>query len=124
MGTCIGKRNVIYFLSFLWMTAFHAAGTFGLTLAFFLIKTNGDLLSIEDNMERKLVTIDAGIMGYCLLIGSTLFFFAIYSTCLHLGNVTSNENLRTRWNAQHEVKVERERSRIRAVSPGNMNAQE
>ena len=68
--------------------------------------------------------VNAGIMGYTLLIGSTLFFFATYSTCLHLSNVTSNENLRTRWNAMHEVKLERERSRLRAISPGSMNAQE
>ena len=68
--------------------------------------------------------VNAGIMGYCLLIGSTLFFFASYTTCLHLGNVTSNENLRTRWNAKHQMILERERSRLRDISPGNMNAQE
>ena len=103
------------------MTAVHATITCALTCAFFVFKSKGDLLTVDDSWERRLHMANAGIMGYCLLIGSTLFFFAMYTTCLYLGNVTSNENLRTRWNAQHEVKKERERARLRDIPPANMN---
>ena len=89
----------MYFISFLWLTALHAIITCALCCSFFMHKTKGDLLTVDDSTQRRLHMGNAGIMGYCLLIGSTLFFFAIYTTCLHLGNVTSNENLRTRWNA-------------------------
>ena len=81
-------------------------------------------MTVDDEWERRLHMANAGIMGYTLLIGSTLFFFAMYSTCLHLSNTTSNENLRTRWNAMHEVKLERERTRIRNLGAGSLSAQE
>jgi hypothetical protein len=38
-------------------------------------------------------------MIYCGMFCLTLFTFGMYTACLMTDNITSNENIRTRWNA-------------------------
>ena len=38
---------------------------------------------------------------YAAIIGLTLLCFFLYSLCLVKDNITSNENLRTRWHAKY-----------------------
>ena len=101
MGTCIGKRNLVYFISFLFLTSFHAGIVFATTLALFL-KEGKDFESLPDGVVRTLSVGNTAIMIYCATIGFTLLFFGLYTTCLMLNNTTSNENLRTRWNAARD----------------------
>ena len=108
MGTCIGKRNLKYFLSFLVLTAVHAFITCGICAIYFMKLTyNIDTWDIDRYIERTFGTISAAVGLYAGVIGLTLACFSIYSICLMKDNVTSNENLRTRWNAKHSRYLER-----------------
>ena len=60
----------------------------------------------------KLVS-NAGIAMYAGAIGLVLFFFAAYALCLALANTTSNESIRTRWNAKHDSQ---KKSRLKKFS--------
>ena len=110
MGTCIGKRNLVYFISFLFMTALHAALTF--VMCFLLFLKEGDVDSLPEGVIRTLSVGNTGIMIYCALIGSTLAAFGLYTSCLMTDNITSNENLRTRWNASRAEYVSRQRIKL------------
>ncbi len=101
MGTCVGKRNLKYFLSFLFWTAIHAFATAAICSIYFLNVTYEiDQFDFDRAMERNLGMMSAGVGLYAGIIGLTLFCFWIYSMCLWSDNITSNENLRTRWHAK------------------------
>jgi len=105
MGTCIGKRNLKYFLSFLFLTSLHASVTASISATyFFRVTYNIDEHDTDRSLERVLGLLSAGVGLYAAMIGLTLFCFSLYSVGLAMSNITSNENLRTRWNAKH-IKV-------------------
>ena len=115
MGTCVGKRNLKYFLSFLLLTSLHAIITAIICAVYFFQVTNKiEYMDDGRGMERVLGLLSAGVGIYAALIGFTLFVFALYSINLAFRNITSNENLRTRWNAKHE-KVKNQRRKLLAA---------
>ena len=125
MGTCIGKRNLKYFLSFLLLTAVHAFITCGICSVYFMKVTyNIDTWDIDRYMERTFGTISIAVGLYAGVIGLTLACFSIYSICLMKDNVTSNENLRTRWNAKHTRYLERSKKRLAGKANEQMTAEE
>ena len=75
-------------------------------------------------MERVLGLLSAGVGIYAALIGFTLFVFALYSINLAFRNITSNENLRTRWNAKHEKVKNQRRKRLAAKANEQMTPDE
>ena len=110
MGTCVGKRNLKYFLGFLFMTSLHAFLTAAICTSYFTSVTYQiDEFDFDRNNERMLGLLSIGVGLYAGVIGLTLLCFFIYSVCLMSANVTSNENLRTRWHAKHAKAVDRRR---------------
>ena len=121
MGTCVGKRNLVYFLSFLLLTSLHAGITFCTTFALFL--REGDVDTLPEGVIRTLSVGNTGIMIYCAMIGTTLLAFGMYTLCLTTDNITSNENLRTRWNAAKYQFHEKQRRKLK-YEYENLNARE
>ena len=102
MGTCVGKRNLKYFLSFLCLTGVHALVTALICGSYFAAETvNIDAFDMDRNFERNLGLLSVGVGLYAAIIGVTLICFFLYSARLMFENVTSNENLRTRWHSKH-----------------------
>lgn len=63
-------------------------------------------------MEKAFGLLSAGVGIYASMIGLTLICFALYSLSLMQDNITSNENLRTRWNAKHKNVQKSRRARL------------
>lgn len=102
MGTCIGKRNLKYFLAFLFWTAVHAFATAIICTAYFLTVTHKiDAFEQERSLERNVGLMSIGVGLYAGIIGMSLVCFFLYSLSLMNDNITSNENLRNRWNSKH-----------------------
>jgi len=100
MGTCVGKRNIRYFILFLLLTSFHAIFGFVLTI------TNFGKLSdwkIENLSNHPNQIINFGVAAFTCCIGLMLLLFGSYTLHLQLSDVTSNENLRSKWNANREI---------------------
>jgi len=113
MGTCVGKRNLKYFLSFLILTALHAFVTAAICSAYYLqVTIDIDVWDYDRAIERNMGMMSAGVGLYAGIIGMTLFFFWLYSMCLWSDNITSNENLRTRWNAKRNKYFNRNAKRL------------
>lgn len=125
MGTCIGKRNLKYFMAFLLMTALHAFATAGICTAYFT-KVTIEISEFDfyRSNERMLGLLSIGVGLYAGVIGLTLFCFAIYSLCLVCENVTSNENLRTRWHAKYIKAQQRKRDRLNRMSNESMSPEQ
>ena len=101
MGTCVGKRNLKYFLAFLVMTSLHAFITAAICITYFTKVTNLiDEFDFDRSNERMLGLLSIGVGMYAGIIGLTLLCFSVYSIYLMMQNITSNENLRTRWHAK------------------------
>jgi len=108
VGTCVGKRNIRYFIGFLFWTAIHGLVTAILGVIFFAVK--GKSIEFDLNKLQKMDT-SFGVTFACMLYGAifalTLFCFSGYSNTLVLQNITSNENLRKKWNAKQKIKGEK-----------------
>ena len=90
MGTCVGKRNLKYFLSFLLMTGVHAVVTAIICGAYFAAVTvNIDTFDWERSLERNIGLLSVGVGLYAAVIGATLICFFLYSLRLMLNNITS-----------------------------------
>lgn len=125
MGTCVGKRNLKYFLGFLIMTALHAFLTAAICTSYFTRVTYLiDEFDFNRSNERLLGLLSIGVGLYAGIIGLTLLSFSIYSLCLMSSNVTSNENLRTRWHAKHEKALDRKRQRLGRKANEQMTPEE
>ena len=93
------------------MTSLHALITFCTTFALFL--KEGDVDTLPEGMMRTLSVGNTGIMIYCAMIGSTLLAFGLYTLCLMTSNITSNENLRNRYNAAKYNFDEKQRKKLK-----------
>jgi hypothetical protein len=90
-------------LSFLWVTGLHAFITLGFTAYFFKEFDDFDLFETQNpSLTEKMHIANAAVACYCMMIGFTLFAFGTYSTLGAITNVTSNENIRHRWNAEKQ----------------------
>lgn len=116
MGTCIGVRNIRYFVCFLFYTSLHSLLT-SLIAALFLIFNSIDALrdlfggQNEPNEFMKVIH----ILNICVGIYSSAFFlmlscFAASMHCQVQDNVTTNEQIRKKWNAKN-----REGNRARPI---------
>ena len=116
MGTCIGHRNLRYFVCFLFWTALHALFTAILSLLYFMIKSMdeygflSDRPTDDEEKEEKVeisefmnaVQVANGIS----LIYSFAFFLMLgcFALSMHyqvMENVTTNEQIRKKWNAKN-----------------------
>ena len=125
MGTCIGKRNLKYFMSFLLMTALHAFITAGICTTYFTqVTLTIDEFDFQRSDERLLGLLSIAVGLYAGVIGLTLLCFAIYSLCLMCKNVTSNENLRTRWHAKHINSEQRKHAKLSKMANEQMTPEQ
>lgn len=105
VGTCVGKRNVRYFVMFLFYTGLHGILTGIICFTFVAVDTSfsfggssGSSTGEDDEFDYK-GGFDAAIGIYAGMMGLTLIMFGSYTNYLVMNNVTQNENLRNRWNA-------------------------
>ena len=114
MGSCIGKRNLKYFLAFLTLTSVHALSTLGITLGLYISETMYiDEYDISMRTQRNFGLLSMAIGLYAGIIGLTLFCFSFYSLQLLKDNITSNENIRTRWHSKRYRNQRRRYDRLR-----------
>lgn len=103
MGTCIGKRNLKYFLGFLFLTSLHALVTAVLSGSLILVKAR-DANTPEEYFGGSIFKIgptgNVVVALYSGIFSFTLACFGLYTLYLALSNVTSNENIRSRWNSR------------------------
>ena len=108
VGTCVGKRNIRYFVSFLFWTAVHGLITAIYGAIFLAVKRKTvefDIFKLQ-KMETS-YGVSFGCMIYGAIFAATLFSFSAYSNTLVLQNITSNENIRKKWNAKQKIKGEK-----------------
>jgi hypothetical protein len=72
VGTCVGHRNVRYFIGFLFWTGFHATIVFLVCLYAFIVTGT----TVIDDDFQGVVT--KGILVYTGVIALSLFCFALY----------------------------------------------
>lgn len=119
MGTCIGLRNIRYFVSFLSFTSLHALITLGISAAYFFNETNSILDQVLGNKNKKREIVEEeeveAISSFmravhiynCVVVLWSFVFFAMLAcfACSMfdqvMNNVTTNENLRKKWNAKN-----------------------
>ena len=99
VGTCIGYRNVKYFIAFLFWTAILAMTTVGICVT--IMVTCYD--QINDEAQFTYSSITKTLLIYGSLVTFCLFCFFLHQYCsLGLKNITSNEDIRHRWNGNHK----------------------
>ena len=101
MGTCIGKRNIKYFVCFLGYTSMHALVTCIINSVFFGVKTYGNVSRLFDHdedgkeqvpkAERVLHVFNVGYTLYAFLVFLFLLFFALSMHDKTMLNITTNE---------------------------------
>ena len=118
MGTCIGHRNLRYFVCFLCYTCLHALFTSILSLLYFMIKSMGEYdfmksSRAEDEEEQKVEISEfmnaVQVFNGISLIYSFAFFLMLgcFALSMHyqvMENVTTNEQIRKKWNAKNVEK--------------------
>ena len=107
MGTCIGRRNIRYFVSFLSWTTLHAFITSlltGLHLALYSEKIlDGEKNDHDDETYHNYKRI-MRVFSLVSLLYSFAFFLMLlcFAAGMHssvMDNVTTNESIRKKWNA-------------------------
>ena len=94
---------MFYFTRFLGTTCLHALISFLLSgLTYLKISKNTlGLLDIDTWQKKALL----GLVIYTATIFLVLGYFFCYNVYLYVGNVTSNESLRRKWNGSREGKL-------------------
>jgi palmitoyltransferase ZDHHC9/14/18 len=106
VGTCVARRNIRYFIAFLFWTGMHGLITMIFCLIYILVKKGeGEEISLAnfgggDNSAE--LNINLGCLCYGAIFAVTLLGFSCYTNSLTLQNVTSNENLRKKWNSRRK----------------------
>lgn len=102
VGNCVGYRNVKYFIGFLFWTATHALVTASIVTYIMTInpaQMNGTPGDMAYGVVAKL------LLTYAAMLAGGLYVFFFYQTCaLGMRNLTSNEDIRHRWNGHHRNK--------------------
>ena len=95
VGTCVGYRNVRHFIGFIFWTATHALVTLLVALVLVIKTDYFSGLTQEGTFALGFTVV------YTLLIIIMLYWFSAYQLFyLGLSNIASNEEIRSRWNAQ------------------------
>jgi len=95
VGTCIGYRNLKYFIAFLFWTGMHGLVTFSICLTMEILCSS----CWKDPNQAFYAYTMRTILIYSAFVGGCLLTFASYQVCsLGLRNVASNEDIRHRWN--------------------------
>lgn len=99
VGTCIGYRNVKYFIAFLFWTSILAMTTAGICIT--IMVTCVDQINDENQFTYSSIT--KTLLIYGSLVALCLFCFFLFQYCsLGLKNIASNEDIRHRWNGNHK----------------------
>lgn len=95
VGTCIGYRNLKWFIGFLFWTATHAF--FMLCVCIQAMSICHEQIADPNNFAYSGIT--KAILIYCAMISFCLTTFFLHQLgCLGIQNITSNEDIRHRWN--------------------------
>jgi palmitoyltransferase ZDHHC9/14/18 len=104
VGTCVGRRNIRYFIAFLFWTGLHGLITFIFCLIYIMVKKGEGVEISLSNFGGGDATTEVGVNLGCAAYGGvfavTLLGFSCYTNSLTLQNITSNENLRKKWNSR------------------------
>jgi|TARA_B110000285_G_C14747254_1_gene433539 hypothetical protein len=96
LGTCIGYRNLKFFVSFLFWILFHSLLTLTISVTVFIVCT--DQINDYDNfIEFSIIT--QVLIGVASFYSFCLLIFFLHQLCsLGVKNITTNEHIRYRWN--------------------------
>ena len=95
VGTCIGYRNLKYFIGFLFWTGTTALAMCGICIQAMSLchEQVADTENWSYSAITKALLIYSAIISFCLTT-----FFLHQLGCLGIQNITSNEDIRHRWN--------------------------
>ena len=96
VGACIGQRNHIYFVSYVWITLILAL--FILVLDIIMITKNKDTFMVMDNENFKKLTIPQALCAaYGLIVAFLLIFLSGYHMSIVYSNETTQEDIREKY---------------------------
>jgi len=102
VGTCIGYRNLKYFIAFLFWTGIIALVT-TIEIGYVMFTCEEQMNDYENQMAISVVA--KIVFTYAAIIALALLSFWLYQVCsLGMKNTTSNEDIRHRWNGHHRNK--------------------
>lgn len=101
MGTCVGLRNIRYFVSFLGFTSIHALFSATICSLFIVFKTSKVEPGKLSKAMQILHMVNIGFTIYSLFVFFFLLGFALAMNAKVMANITTNESLRLKWNAKH-----------------------
>lgn len=102
MGTCIGKRNIKYFILFLASASILCLVSFILCLCEYIQQPISIFVYQEHTTQWTLQVVTFIVMMYSGTFAFMLFVFALQNHQQAVNNVTTNEKLRGKWNARQK----------------------